>query len=185
MRALKENTYVDNLMQTGGGHEKLVRFKEESTIVLESAQFPVHKWESNVKPLESESMPNPSKILGHTWNKENDTLELPAKPFPQEQPVTKRTILSYLGAMYDPLGIISPTMAEGKHIYREACDEKKGWNAEVSTRLRDQWLKWTKQLIDVRIPRSVATSIGEMEFTFLCRCEHSSMLCSGCGGRRA
>ena len=163
VRALKENTYVDNLMQTGGDHEKLVRFKEESTIILESAQFPVHKWESNVKPLESESMPNPSKILGHTWNKENDTLELPAKPFPQEQPVTKRTILSYLGAMYDPLGIISPTMAEEKHIYREACDEKKGWNAEVSTRLRDQWLKWTKQLIDVRIPRSVATSIGEIE----------------------
>ena len=78
-------------------------------------------------------MPNPSKILGHTWNKENDTLELPAKFFTQEQPVTKRTILSYLGTMYDPLGIISPTMAEGKHIYQEACDEKKSWNGEVST----------------------------------------------------
>ena len=108
VRALKENTYVDNLMQTEGDHEKLVRFKEESTIILESAQFPV---------LESESMPNQSKILGHKWNKENDTLELPAKPFPQKQPVTKRTILSYLGTVYDPPRIISPTMAEGKHIY--------------------------------------------------------------------
>ena len=66
VRALKENTYVDNLMQTGGDLEKLVRFKEEATVILESAKFPVHKWESNVKSLESESMPNPSKILGHT-----------------------------------------------------------------------------------------------------------------------
>lgn len=41
--ALKENTYVDNLMQTGEDNEKLVRFKEESTIILESAKFPVHK----------------------------------------------------------------------------------------------------------------------------------------------
>lgn len=66
VRALKEDTYLDNLMQTGGVNEKLVRFKEESTVILESAKFPVHKWESNVKSLESESMPNPSKILGHT-----------------------------------------------------------------------------------------------------------------------
>ncbi|KAL9958493.1 hypothetical protein ACROYT_G035513 [Oculina patagonica] len=68
--ALKENTYVDNLMQTGGDNEKLVQFKEESTVTLESAKFPVHKWESNVKSLESESMPNPSKILARTYMKQ-------------------------------------------------------------------------------------------------------------------
>ena len=62
-------------------------------------------------------MPNPSKISGHKWNKEENTLEFPAKPFAEDQPVTKRTILSYLGAIYDPLGIVSPTMAQGKHIY--------------------------------------------------------------------
>ena len=91
--------------------------------------------------LESEGMPNPSKILGHAWNKDNVTPEPFAKPFPQEHPVTKRTILSYLGTVYDPLGIISATMAEGKHIYREACDDKKGWNAEVSPRLKNQLLR--------------------------------------------
>ena len=122
----------------------------------------MHKWESNVKFLESEGMPNPSKILGHAWNKDDDTLELLAKPFPQEHPVTKRTILSYLGTVYDPLGIISPTMAEGKHIYREACDEKKGWNAEVSPRLKNQWLSWTKQLKDAKVPRSIASFVGEI-----------------------
>ena len=54
-------------------------------------------------------------------------------------------------------------MAEGKHIYREACDEKKSWNAEVSTHLRGQWLRWTKQLRDVRVPRRIATFTGEVE----------------------
>jgi len=28
--------------------------------------------------------------------------------------------------VYDPSGIISPTMAEGKNIHQEAHDEKKG-----------------------------------------------------------
>ncbi len=41
-------------------------------------------------------------------------------------------ILSQLARVYDPLGIISPTVVEGKRIFREACDEGKGWNNEVS-----------------------------------------------------
>ena len=53
VRAFKENTYVDNLMQTGGNVEKLMRFKKESTAILESVKF-----------LEIDGMPNPSKILG-------------------------------------------------------------------------------------------------------------------------
>ena len=75
------------------------------------------------------------------------------------------------------------THSEGKHIYQEDCDRKKGWNAEVSTHLKDQWRKWKKQLRDERVPRSVATFIGEVEAVHLhlfCSCEHSSMLCSGC-----
>ena len=65
-------------------------------------------------------MPNPTKILGHSWEKVEDTL-----------PVTKRGILSHLGSIYDPLGMISPTLVEGKRIYREACDENQEWNKEV------------------------------------------------------
>lgn len=46
---LKENTTFDTLMQKGGDHGKLDQFKEESTIILEYAKFPIHKRESNVK----------------------------------------------------------------------------------------------------------------------------------------
>ena len=53
VRALKENSYVNNLMQMGGDQEQLVKFKKESTEILEDAKFPFHKWESNVGSLES------------------------------------------------------------------------------------------------------------------------------------
>ncbi|XP_015747779.1 PREDICTED: uncharacterized protein LOC107327543 [Acropora digitifera] len=113
---LRENTYVDNLMKTGHRSEELKQFKKEATEILEKARFPVHKWESNLPELESDDMTNPGKILGHNWDKRKDTLELPVQQFSDEQPVTKRAILSQLGSMYDPLGIISPTTAEGKRI---------------------------------------------------------------------
>jgi hypothetical protein len=102
--ALTGNTYVDNIMKTGSDTDDLRKFKEESSIILEDAKFPIHKWESNIACLEDENMPNPSKILGHVWDKQEDTLEFEAATMPENQPVTKRSILSRLGRVYDPLG---------------------------------------------------------------------------------
>ena len=73
------------------------KFKEETTYILEDAKFKVHKWESNIKELEDQNMPNPSKILGQVWDKEDDTLEIKIPPFSNDTPVTKKTILSHLG----------------------------------------------------------------------------------------
>ena len=128
-KTLRENTYVDNIMKTGHESEELNQFKNEATEILENARFPVHKWESNLPELESDDMANPGKILGRNWDKRKDTLDLPVQQLSDEQPVTKRATLSHLGSMYDPLGKISPTTGEGKRIYREVCDEKKGWNS--------------------------------------------------------
>ena len=48
----------------------------------------------------------------HVWDKREYTLEI-------------RSILSQLAKACDPLGIISPTMAEGKHISVQERKEKK------------------------------------------------------------
>jgi hypothetical protein len=162
IESLKENIYVDNLMKTGSDIADLEDFKREATEVLEDAKFPVHKCESNVGELDNES--NPSKILGHKWNKREDTLEIRAEPTKEETPVTKRHILKELSSIYDPLGIISPTMVEGKRIYREACDEKVGWNSEVSTSMSKDWIKWRQQLRNVK---SLAREIRKVKAIYL------------------
>ena len=65
----------------------------------------------------------PVKFWG-IYGTKKKTPEFSANRFPENPPVTKQTILSYFGAVYDPLGIISFTMAKGKHVYRQACNEK-------------------------------------------------------------
>ena len=46
-------------------------------------------------------------------------------------------------------------MVEGKRMYRDACNENKSWNTEVSPSLAKEWNEWMKQLQDVKIPRSL------------------------------
>ena len=139
--ALRENTYVDNIMQAGGQMADLEKFKRENKVIFDSAKFPIHKWESNIRSLEDNNMKNPRVIFGHMWDKKQDTLEIQAPEMPLNEAATKSSILRQLGRVYDPLGILSPTMAEGKQIYREACEEKKGWDSEVSSSLKEQWIK--------------------------------------------
>ena len=50
--ALRENTFVDNIMQTGGDIKELKEFKKESESILEGAKLLIHKWESNIEELE-------------------------------------------------------------------------------------------------------------------------------------
>ena len=154
-------------MQTGEGVEELEKFKREATSILESAKFPVHNWESDVECLESEDSTNPSKILGTVWDKKDDMLETQVPDPPDNQPLTKRGILSHLASIYDPLGMISPTTVKGKQIYRDACDETKGWNTEVSDQLKREWIKWSNQLKTVRVPRNVASGVGLVQAVHL------------------
>ena len=63
---LRANTYVNNLMKTGGQVEEMRKFKEETTYIHEDAKFKVRKWESNIKELEEQNIPNPRISKGNT-----------------------------------------------------------------------------------------------------------------------
>jgi hypothetical protein len=69
---------------------------------------------------------NECKLLGLKWNKIEDTLQVDFPTVPAV--LTKRGVLTYLAKVYDPLGLISPMMLEGKIIYREICEEKIRWD---------------------------------------------------------
>ena len=58
-------------------------------------------------------------------------------------------------------------MVEGKRIYREACDEKIGWNAEGSGANMRDWLKWSSQLRNIKVPRSVTRDINRIKAVHL------------------
>ena len=61
-------------------------------------------------------------ILGLAWNKERDEISV---SFPEVRAdATKRGVLHKLSSIYDPFGLASPVILQGKLLYRAICHEK-------------------------------------------------------------
>ena len=71
-------------------------------------------------------------------------------------------------------------MAEGKRIYGEVCDETKTWDADVSQPLKHDWLKWTKQLRNVEIARSITKGVRKIKEIHLHIFADASALACSC-----
>ena len=67
--------------------------------------------------------------------------------FPEEPVETrKRGIPRFLAAVYDPLGIASPSMLVGKFLYRKVCESRVPWDEKVWDRIGQEWLKFVTSL---------------------------------------
>ena len=100
-KALMQDTYVDDIQSGGDSAEALQKFKEEATAIMQEGGFKLHKWHSNIQPLESEpdqeeapsqdednirvvlkesASASTSKILGVLWDKKSDALQVNFRP---------------------------------------------------------------------------------------------------------
>ena len=137
---------------TGGTPTTEVREKKTKPVeILEDATFKLHKWHSNVETLESDESNSKenaiddyqstfakqqlgprqaeTKLLGLPWNKKEDTLSVDTVN--KKLATTKRSALSQLAIVYDPLGLISPTTLLGKVLYRKMCEAHHFWDTEL------------------------------------------------------
>lgn len=173
---IERELYVDELISGGGTIQEAKQKKATATKMFRQATFHLHKWHSNVTELELTKeteigddlryakqqlriKPRECRLLGLKWNKLTDEVEV---TIPEEvaQP-TKRGILGKVARIYDPLGLIAPITLQGKLLYRDACEEKRAWDAPLSIPLEQQWQKWERSLPQhVTCPRAL-TSVQE------------------------
>ena len=122
-KQLMENTYVNNVMRLVSNEDQGTQFIDESIRILGKDQLPFAKWESNLKSLNDEHGRADTKLLGINWNKERDTYSVEVS-YDLPASVTQRTMLKTLATNYDPVGLLAPTLVDGKHLYRLAVDEE-------------------------------------------------------------
>lgn len=181
--------------------EKAWKIKATSTEIFGKASLKLHKWNSNVRELEAfgahdnegvviyakEQLgvkPGECGLLGLRWNKDSDTI---AVTFPQEIVAsTKRGVLGKIARVYDPLGLVSPLTLEGKMLYRDACQKKMAWDAELPQGLLKRWQKWEMKLpVKTEVPRDLVPAREPIQVTALhafgdaSSRDRRSCLCSG------
>ncbi|XP_026475491.1 uncharacterized protein LOC113380476 [Ctenocephalides felis] len=75
---------------------------------------------------------------------------------------TKRSVLSTIAQIYDPIGLISPISVTAKLIMQELWRQNLGWDETLSRELQDRWNLFKVHLSDLEnlsIPRNIFKSI--------------------------
>ena len=172
---IKDDLYVDDLITGDFSTERGRRLKDVATMLFKEACIELHKWHSNQPSLEDshkkfecestyakEQLGDKeveSKILGLSWDKENDNLHVKI-PQIESETTTKRKLLTFLASIYDPLGIISPVMLLGKDLYRQACEQNVSWDERLSEDVLKSIWKWQKATADICYPQKYPTFHG-------------------------
>ena len=151
--------YVDDLLQSFPTTDEAIDIMRNTKEALKHGGFNLTKFTSNhdeilthidasdrakeVKGLVPDSV---SKGLGVNWDVFNDCFQYVNKVFTADAPPTRKSILSHVSSMYDPLGLIIPIVIHGRLLFQEAIRLRLGWDDPVTPSLNSKWASWLSSL---------------------------------------
>nr|XP_049461351.1 uncharacterized protein LOC120952879 [Anopheles coluzzii] len=130
--ALKRNFYVDDFIGGANNVREAVQLRMELSALLAKAP--------SISAHTHPSLPNETiKALGISWKPESDELCFESNTEADEATSTKRSILSSIAKMYDPLGLIAPMIVRTKMLMQELWLLKSGWDEPVPNHICKKW----------------------------------------------
>ncbi|PIK37336.1 hypothetical protein BSL78_25835 [Apostichopus japonicus] len=168
---LHNNFYMDDGLKSVESVKDAIKLVNELKSLCEGGGFNLTKWSSNrrevlreipledrakeLKDLDLESSQLPTeRTLGVLWNAETDVFQFKSRI--KEVKATRRTILSVVSSIYDPLGFIAPLLVPAKSILQETCKLEVGWDDEPGEEVLKKWELWKTNIQDlegINIPR--------------------------------
>ncbi|XP_046963330.1 uncharacterized protein LOC124532468 [Vanessa cardui] len=159
--------YMDDLMTGCESETEIKEIYKEMNKVLEKGGFQLQKWTSNrmnlLEELKEESgkdleikIDKVTKILGLTWNRYTDRFDYSVRLPPPAAFETKRTEISEISRLYDPLGWITPCIITSKVFIQKLWIAGVGWDEELPPELLQEWRYYRaelEKLVDFHIPR--------------------------------
>ena len=148
--------YVDNFLRT---YERTDQMFVEYPIInkiLIDAGMPLQEWVSN--SFEFNNLVGAEElikikqcvfsVLGILWNIASDKITI--KPCKSNQSViTKRSVLSCVSSVFDPLGLVSPVVILGKILVSDLWKSDFKWDDKVNQEYEDKFSKVQDQLSQI------------------------------------
>lgn len=163
--------YVDDLLTGSDCKETLSIHCYPVAEILKQGCFPLRKWISNEPSiLEGIQVSNEgfsvlslgpnenTKTLGLQWCCNSDYLSYSISLNIKEKTATKRSILSNISRIYDPLGLLSPCTIVIKIMLQKLWQEKIGWDESIPLELNSKWFHYKNELsslASMKIPRHI------------------------------
>ena len=142
---------VRQLCQRGGFN--LVKFISNSREVL--ANIDDSLLSKSVKDIDISKDQLPmDRTLGVIWVINNDQIGFRIEF--ADKPLTRRGVLSTICSIYDPMGLASPFLLEGRKILQQLVKEKLDWDDQIPHPQRVCWEKWRHDIFQLKsrtIPR--------------------------------
>ncbi|XP_044578920.1 uncharacterized protein LOC123261391 [Cotesia glomerata] len=157
-KILKRDLYVDNLLTGSNSLTEILKLRDEIIQLVRKGGFELRQWASNHRhaldnfdqrtlDLDCAINDDPiSKTLGIAWNSLTDEFIYTVKPIDSSRKITKRTILSDIAKIFDPIGILGPIVLAAKTIIQECWKLKVHWDEAVPQELHLHWCKFAEQL---------------------------------------
>ncbi|XP_063623858.1 uncharacterized protein LOC134795856 [Cydia splendana] len=175
---LARDIYVDDVVTGADSVEQARSLQAELTKILSSGGFHLRKWTSNSSEF-LESLPSSDlysedfkhfeemtdislKILGLLWQPQSDSFRFRVASTPNGR-CTKRTILSEIARIFDPLGFLSPVTFLAKYLMQLLWVSGVSWDGDVPESIRLEWHEFKTQLSSlsaVAVPRRL---VGEFD----------------------
>lgn len=128
----------------GGFH--LNKWVSNHRKVLDS--IPKSELAKEVKTLDLDQDELPmERALGLNWYEESDMFKF--KITIRDRPFTRRGLLSVVGSVYDPLGMLVPVVLPAKTILQDLCRLKIRWDNDLPEHIQKRWCNWLASLPSV------------------------------------
>ena len=163
--------YVDDVLTGADTIEKAKELRMQLSNIFASGGFHLRKWASNCPealegvPDEDREMklpielnePNTIKALGIHWQPCSDKFLFSAQTPKILQP-TKRSILSNIASLFDPLGLLAPIIIQAKLLMQRLWELKVDWDSIPPGELTNIWFDFVQSLAvlnSFQVPRRV------------------------------
>lgn len=182
----KTDFYVDDLLTGTQTEEGARAMQSELTCLLSKGGFNLRKWSSNSSTLRKEFLCEEQsehsqseefssdgghevKTLGLWWDAHKDQFNLrPNQEYSiNKNHVTKRTILSNIARIFDPLGLVGPVVVRAKMQLQALWKLNLSWDESLPMSLFTDWIKLSHCLNDLNniyIPRQATISQSSLPY---------------------